>query len=243
MNMTLVTEFAVNMTCASCEQSVRSALAGVAGIETVDVSIPEKRVVVKGNVPASTLFTVLRDTGLATVVRGQGRAGHNHAAVAVLDASNIVHDPTRPFGVVRMAQLRADAPGVLVDATATGLVPGEVYDVAVTEAGDLSAGGLAGLGKDVVLVASGTADASGRLEAVGQPPAWLWEWIGHGVAVRARTLRATGEGVHSLGGIVARSAGAFENDKVVCACSGRTLWEEKLGWIPSAESAAAAAKV
>lgn len=34
------------------------------------------------------------------------------------------------------------------------------------------------------------------------------------------------KGVGLLGGIIARSAGLFENSKVVCACSGKTLWEE-----------------
>lgn len=29
-----------------------------------------------------------------------------------------------------------------------------------------------------------------------------------------------------LGGIIARSAGLFENTKVVCACTGKTLWQE-----------------
>lgn len=50
-------------------------------------------------------------------------------------------------------------------------------------------------------------------------------------------------------GVVARSAGVWENEKVVCACSGKTVWEEReemvgrgyfeivrrrrcLGWIP-----------
>ena len=27
-------------------------------------------------------------------------------------------------------------------------------------------------------------------------------------------------------GIIARSAGVFENTKTICACSGRTLWQE-----------------
>lgn len=28
-------------------------------------------------------------------------------------------------------------------------------------------------------------------------------------------------------GIIARSAGLFENDKKICACDGVTLWEER----------------
>ena len=29
-------------------------------------------------------------------------------------------------------------------------------------------------------------------------------------------------------GIIARSAGLFQNTKTVCACTGKTLWEERL---------------
>jgi len=28
-------------------------------------------------------------------------------------------------------------------------------------------------------------------------------------------------------GVVARSAGVWENEKVVCGCSGKTVWEER----------------
>jgi copper chaperone for superoxide dismutase len=31
----------------------------------------------------------------------------------------------------------------------------------------------------------------------------------------------------TLVGVVARSAGAWENDKTVCSCSGKTVWEER----------------
>lgn len=30
-----------------------------------------------------------------------------------------------------------------------------------------------------------------------------------------------------MGGIIARSAGLFQNTKKICACSGMTLWEER----------------
>lgn len=30
-----------------------------------------------------------------------------------------------------------------------------------------------------------------------------------------------------VAGVVARSAGVWENEKVVCGCSGKTVWEER----------------
>lgn len=53
----------------------------------------------------------------------------------------------------------------------------------------------------------------------------LWEWIG-----RACVVQKAGENDGKPGsvfaGVVARSSGVWGNDKTVCACSGRTMWEE-----------------
>ncbi|KAI9224157.1 superoxide dismutase [Blastocladiella britannica] len=249
---TITTEFAVDMTCGSCEKSVRAALSHVPGVHAVDVDIPAKRVVVRSDltVTATGLFTALRTTQLDVVIRGQGPPGATHAAVAVLEASNRGHDPVRPLGVVRLTQLSATRPGVLVDASATGLAPG-AYTLAITETGDLSAGVL-GLGDEIVVVATdvhvpspagapASAGGAGGLEAVAQVATGnVWDWVGRGLVVRRQhdeggDVPSGGDAVWIAGGVIARSAGAFENSKVVCACSGRTLWEEKLGWIPSDE--------
>ncbi len=31
----------------------------------------------------------------------------------------------------------------------------------------------------------------------------------------------------TVAGVIARSAGVWENDKTVCSCTGKTLWEER----------------
>lgn len=64
----------------------------------------------------------------------------------------------------------------------------------------------------------------------------LWEWVGRGCVVQAQqaasgmnSLQAAGSGVTPgtiFAGVVARSSGAWGNEKTVCACSGRTMWEE-----------------
>ncbi|WVQ95981.1 hypothetical protein IAU59_003080 [Kwoniella sp. CBS 9459] len=66
----------------------------------------------------------------------------------------------------------------------------------------------------------------------------LWEWVGRGCVVEAAPTSAvavvgTGNGETGsstigkiFAGVVARSAGAWGNEKTVCACSGRTMWEE-----------------
>ncbi len=35
------------------------------------------------------------------------------------------------------------------------------------------------------------------------------------------------DGIGEVVGVVARSAGVWENEKVVCGCSGKTVWEER----------------
>lgn len=62
----------------------------------------------------------------------------------------------------------------------------------------------------------------------------LWEWVGRGCIVQAAAGLASRDGATNeksglgriFAGVVARSAGAWGNEKTVCACSGRTMWEE-----------------
>ncbi|WVF68434.1 hypothetical protein IAT40_003199 [Kwoniella sp. CBS 6097] len=67
----------------------------------------------------------------------------------------------------------------------------------------------------------------------------LWEWVGRGCVVESalasqQASAGAGDGQAAasstigkiFAGVVARSAGAWGNEKTVCACSGRTMWEE-----------------
>jgi copper chaperone for superoxide dismutase len=63
--------------------------------------------------------------------------------------------------------------------------------------------------------------ADGRGAAVLVHPISVWEVIGRGVVVEDE---ASGE---KVAGVVARSAGVWSNDKTVCSCSGKTVWEER----------------
>lgn len=79
----------------------------------------------------------------------------------------------------------------------------------------------------------------GRGETVGEVGWGVWEVVGRGVVVEreeggkwdgvARDGGAQQEegGDRVVVGVVARSAGIWENGKVVCGCSGKTVWEER----------------
>lgn len=93
-----------------------------------------------------------------------------------------------------------------------------------------------------------TVDGDGRGKVIGEIQWGVGEMVGRGVVVerveddredddgdgnvdddkaRQGQNRDEGEGTAVVVGVVARSAGVWENAKVVCACSGKTVWEER----------------
>ena len=70
----------------------------------------------------------------------------------------------------------------------------------------------------------------------------VWEVVGRGFMVKRKETASTpssspessrsgseeaeGEETEALG-VIARSAGVWDNDKTVCSCSGKTVWEER----------------
>ena len=49
--------------------------------------------------------------------------------------------------------------------------------------------------------------------------------FGRGSSPDSKTDGAAGKGIAC--GIIARSAGLFDNPKKICACDGKTLWDER----------------
>lgn len=69
-------------------------------------------------------------------------------------------------------------------------------------------------------------DHTGRGSMVGEIDWRIWELVGRGVVVERLGEDTKGENGLVVG-VVARSAGVWENEKVVCGCSGKTVWEER----------------
>lgn len=139
-------------------------------------------------------------------------------------------------GLARMVQV---APNMtLVDLTIRGLAPGS-YWATVRQTGDISRGA-------VSTGAIWTEPKEGALKPKGvfgtvqvgkdgfgsvflDRPIQIWELIGRAMVV---SKQHEGEGhaandENTLVGVIARSAGVWDNDKTVCSCSGKTLWEER----------------
>ena len=134
----------------------------------------------------------------------------------------------------------------IIDMTLKGVSAG-TYDVSVRERGDISDGAASTGGVwDAVQAAQekpsrlakgvwGTIEVgqSGLGSVFLDKPIQIWEMIGRAVVVSKRLEngrqreKLEREHEETFVGVVARSAGVWDNDKTVCSCSGKTVWEER----------------
>jgi len=228
------TLFAVPMTCESCVKDVSSSLYKLDGISKVEANLKEQLVSIEGTAAPSAIVSAIQATGRDAILRGSGSS--NSAAVCILEThSTAVPDKVR--GLARMVQASHNL--TLVDLTIRGLAPGR-YWATVRETGDIcqgavSTGGIWTDPKEGALKPRGffgTVDVgkNGMGSVFIDKPIQIWEMIGRSMVV---SKQHEGEGKfenndeNTLVGVIARSAGVWDNDKTVCSCSGKTLWEER----------------
>jgi copper chaperone for superoxide dismutase len=127
----------------------------------------------------------------------------------------------------------------LIDLTIRGLSPGS-YWATVRETGDISNGAISTRGiwndpkEDALRPRGFLGTVQVGRDGIGSvfldKPIQIWEMIGRGMVV---SKQHEGEGrfekndEDTMVGVIARSAGVWDNDKTVCSCSGKTLWEER----------------
>ncbi len=127
----------------------------------------------------------------------------------------------------------------LVDLTLRGVSPG-TYHATVRETGDISRGAASTGGIWEALKALGgfsqprgqfgrvEVGEDGRGSALLDRPVSIWEIIGRSMVVTKQEEGPfQGDDANTLVGVIARSAGVWDNDKTVCSCSGKTVWEER----------------
>ena len=155
------------------------------------------------------------------------------AAVCILEThSTAVSDKVR--GLARMVEVSPNL--TLIDLTLRGLSPG-TYTATVRQTGDISNGAISTLG---VWTSESKPKGSLGTVQVGEDgtgsvfidkPVQIWEMIGRGMVVSKQAEKEEGgftsNDNDTLVGVIARSAGVWDNDKTVCSCSGKTLWEER----------------
>ncbi|XP_057711569.1 copper chaperone for superoxide dismutase-like [Corythoichthys intestinalis] len=242
-------EFAVQMTCEGCGDQVKAALEQKAGVHSVSVDVGEGRVLVETSLSSGEVQGLIESTHRLAVLKGMGSSETQDlgAAVAMLSGKD-----RQVQGVVRFLQMSPDR--CLIDGTVDGLEPG-AHGLHVHALGDLTEdclscgehfnpfgrhhGGPQDAERHVGdlgnILAGPDGRASFRLEDTQLK---VWDVIGRSLVVDAEP-DDLGQGGHPLSrltgnsgarlacGIIARSAGLFQNPKRVCACDGLTLWEER----------------
>ena len=226
--------FSVPMTCKACTDDISGALSKFPGIQSTEFSLPDQLVTTTSTTPPSTIISAIQSTGRTAIIRGTGTA--NSAAVCILETPPSPTPPTEPQpspvkGLARLIQLSDRI--TLLDLTLTGLAKG-TYKASIRQAGDISAGA-----KSMGGVFSGfegnkkgelghlEVDTSGKGALIGEVDWRVWEMVGRGIVVEKIDADKKGEENDVIVGVIARSAGVWENEKVVCGCSGKTVWEER----------------
>ncbi|RMJ21157.1 copper chaperone [Aspergillus sp. HF37] len=232
------TTFAVPMTCDGCVKDISSSLTKLQGIKKVEADLKDQLVFIEGTAPPSSIVSAIQGTGRDAILRGSGTS--NSSAVCILEThSTGVANKIR--GLARMVQVSSNMS--LVDLTINGLAPGR-YWATVREAGDISQGATSTGGiwetvKAKVLGAEmpkeprgafGTVDVDekGRGNVFMDRPVAIWEMIGRSMVVsKNKEGPFRKDDADTLVGVIARSAGVWDNDKTVCSCSGKSVWQER----------------
>ncbi|CAN8096855.1 unnamed protein product [Discula destructiva] len=245
------TLFAVPMSCESCVKDVSDSLYKLDGIAKVEANLKEQLVRVEGTAPPSAIVSTIEATGRDAILRGSGTS--DSAAVSILETYHLgiarasIPDEEKNREVRGLARMVGVSPvATLVDLTLRGIAPG-TYRVSIREYGDLKDGaastgpvwkgdltaqnpdknGLVFPRGDLGTVDIGP-DGTGAVFLAR--PFQVWEVVGHAFLVTRQDEvegKALGNDEDTVVGVIARSAGMWDNDKTVCSCTGKTLWEER----------------
>ncbi|TPX37675.1 hypothetical protein SmJEL517_g00710 [Synchytrium microbalum] len=210
----ITTEFAVSMECVSCTESVKKELAKNPRVSNIEISLADQRVV--STTPPSHIYHTLRNIGRTVVFRGvTGRQNlPNSAAVSIFEHFPGVkpgqwaqHDNR---GLARLVQVDDDT--CMVDITCEGLEAGKIHSVNIRECGDISRGALS-TGEVYVSLGQMNVDDQGRGDLVAESRLKIWDVVGRSIVVEPVERPLAVAHADSVCGIIARSAGLFENVK------------------------------
>ncbi|VEU23225.1 DEKNAAC104348 [Brettanomyces naardenensis] len=222
------TVYNVPLTCDSCVQSVTNAVKSLGGIDSVSCDIENKRVSVIGSVAPSKIIEAIQGTGRDAIIRGTGKA--NSAAVSILESFAPNDKPAPVKGLARFVAISPTE--VLIDMTMSGVEKGTYYP-SIHASGNLLDGALSTGAVIRELPPISATEKEVRCDGANtyrsnefiKVPLDISEVIGRSFVISKDPKKVF---INSLCGVVARSAGAWENDKYVCACTGKTIWQERV---------------
>lgn len=231
--------FNVPMECQSCVDSVDDALKTLKGIEEVKIDLPTETVTVTGLLPPSDIVKKIQETGKDAIIRGTGKP--NSAAVCILESFD-PKDTQQPVkGLARIVAVGEN--DVVVDLTVNGLSKGTYYPL-IRTSGNLSEGAFSTgsiFHAFAPIEVDQPSDLTTKINSLGafsdsslelcsgqsflQAHLKVHELIGRSMVLSTLKSETSSD---ALCGVIARSAGAWENDKSVCSCTGKTVWQERV---------------
>lgn len=225
--------YAVPMHCESCTNDIRNCLNVLPGVKDLSFDLKQQMLSVNGTAPPSSIIRALEKCGRDAIIRGTGKP--NTSAVSILETFEKL-DLTKDTPVRGLARIvQVDDKKTFFDITLNGVPYKGKYYASIHEAGDISQGA-ASTGDiwhrfEEPIECSEGSDLSPNLysgQAFLKAPVSVWELIGRSFVVTADEAPGTESHQHQeYCGVIARSAGVWENDKQVCACSGKSIWQER----------------
>ena len=252
-------EFAVEMRCGKCVETIERALRAIPGTTSARATLSASTVVAETSANSHEVMDVIRNCGYKVRLIGQGSTlpfgdalarelgtdartlRQSLACVGEFKGEKYAHGDAR--GVVRFVQVSEDV--LVVEGAFDGLTTG-AHAICVHEYGDVTAGAasagevyarddderLKRANERSGFIGVVVADASG---AASMPSTVLtsalkaWDVIGRAVVVHA-SERVETEG--AIAAVLARSAGVGENHKKLCQCDGTVIWEAGEDFLP-----------
>ncbi|KAI0464966.1 hypothetical protein LJB42_000182 [Komagataella kurtzmanii] len=221
----LETVYQVPMECSSCVESVKNSLKMIPELEKLDINLRDNKVVVGGRVAPSQVVSQLQKIGKDAVIRGTGSP--NSAAVCILESFKPEHRTNPVKGLLRMVAVSPSE--MLIDFTVDGVSKAGTYWPSIRTSGNLTEGAKSTGSIFFQLQQINTTEKAAegfKGQYFISVPLKITDLIGRSVVV------GDGKGYDdvsdsSLVGVIARSAGVWENDKQVCSCTGKTVWQER----------------
>lgn len=231
--------FNVPMECQSCVDSVNDALECLNGLEKVKVDLSTETVTVTGCLPPSDIVKKIQEIGKDAIIRGTGKP--NSAAVCILESfdPNYIQQPVK--GLARFVAVNDE--DLFVDLTVNGLPKGTYYPL-IRTSGNLSRGAFSTgsvFHPFAPIEVDQASDMNSKINSIGAFSDTSSElYSGHSfLQARLKVHDLIGRSMvlsrfkseisdDAICGVIARSAGAWENDKIVCSCTGKTVWQERV---------------
>jgi len=206
------------MTCSSCKSKIETALASLSGVHLMEISVTEQKLLLKLSKDCKHSVSDIQkaiesQANIRCVIKGFGA---EEAIVVEL------HGPKNVIGVIRITQLVNICvfDGVIDSISGSG----KNVSMNIHEYGDLSGSGFENIGEVYANICDELGDGSECLASlkVEVVDFYASNCIGRSLAITNKTSKKI-----LAAGIIARASTIGNNDKGICACSGKTIWQER----------------